>query len=174
MQGCGKTTLLKYVKERFGDNNLEIVHGSEVIFNISNKVFGAEWSQLNEFKRREVREYAVRQILAQTESKKIIIIDGHYIEMLDGQIYEILPEELKKNIKYHVIVEAPVELVQARRISDLSKSRDIDIDLIKREMKAEREVAQKTAWESNSRVQVVENLDLDKAANTFIDLLRTI
>lgn len=172
VKGVGKTTILRAFPEFYREKTnkeISIVHASELLARLAKENFNKNWSDLNVSEQKSLREEAVRQI--KENPAPLVLLDSHYIDLKNGEPVSIMPDEFKKLIDVHVVLEASPEEVLERRIKDGSRKRDIDIDLIKKEAVAEKEVAQKIGTEFGKTVIFVKNDKINEACQSLYDAI---
>lgn len=110
--------------------------------------------------------------MIQGNNHSLMLLDSHYIDVIDAKIVPILPVEFAKVIDAHVIIEANPKLILRRRVLDGSRTRSIRLVDIRKEMLAECDEARRVATENGKRFYSVQNRVPEDAANTLIYLLR--
>lgn len=154
-KGVGKTTVLSCFP-KFTDclNGISIITVSTLLANISGSTFGTPWPVLDESLRIKTRKLAIEHLIS---LKGAVLIDSHYIDLVDGRVITIMPEDFKPCIDVHVVIESDPRTILERRLKDRYRQRECDLDRIIREIRAEREVAISIAKEFGRPVHFVGN-----------------
>jgi adenylate kinase len=171
-KGVGKTTILKklsrYFKKRTGED-ISLITVSEFLSNLAVSQFNKKWSDLTETERKTLREVAIQHFTSNESS--VIILDSHYIDLKDGKPIDIMPDEFKRLIDIHVILEAKPEEILERRIKDGSKQRELDVSIIREEAEAEREAALRIAKELGKPILFMKNENIEIACHNLYERL---
>lgn len=175
--GVGKTTILKELSTSIQSHKNEccIVYGSQLVAQIAKYKFGFNWSTELGISRQtqkieNVREYAV-EYLAKLPHK-LVILDSHYVEMSSGTARCIVSDQLKKLINTHILIEAPPELILRRRIMDTTKTRDIDINMLRKEVDSEKKTAISISTETCKPLYILQNIEPVETSKKLFSILR--
>lgn len=145
VRGVGKTTLVRGVLPQL--STVEHVVGSAVLRELAGEAF-ARFDHLpaevkDAFRRRAIGWMEERQ----ARFGKSILCDGH-TSLLDestGRVGPVFTEDDCRFFRELVLVEAPPDVILARRSGDASKRRSLDPAVIAAEIEGERETAARIA-----------------------------
>lgn len=171
-KGVGKTSVSEAVKTVVSDANfsLAVLSGSSQVYDEGRCMFNKEWSELTENQRKQARQKSWETVTKLPYD--VVLLDSHYVDIGDGHYKIILDEELWKDINYHVVLEAPIEMILLRRRNDQSRDRGLDINEIKYEAEAERSVAEYIARKTNVGISIIQTDDFGNAVKGLYELLR--
>lgn len=145
VRGVGKTTLVRSVLP--GLPQVEHVVGSSVLRELAGEAF-ARFDHLPP----EVKDGYRRQAIAwmeahQAREGRTLLCDGH-TSLLDestGRVGVVFTEDDCRFFRELVLVEAPLEVILARRAGDTTKRRSLDPAVVAAEIDLERESATRIA-----------------------------
>lgn len=171
VRGVGKTTLVRSVLPQVP--LVDHIVGSSVLRLLAGEKF-------NNFDHlpAEVKEEYRRQAIAwmedhQAREGKTILCDGH-TSLLDestGLVGAVFTERDCRFFRELVLVEAPLEVILARRAGDGSKRRSLDPAVVAAELRAERETAERIAGEWGMKLhRLPPNTDA-RASELLVELL---
>lgn len=135
-KGVGKSTVVSKLKET--DPTLTVMAVSERLMSVARNILGKEWKDAND----EQRALARRTLCGEIRSLPgTVILDSHYIDMVDGSPKIVFPRELLRDVGVFVIMTcSPAEILR-RRTTDNNRNRSQSLEEIAEEMEAERIVA---------------------------------
>jgi adenylate kinase len=139
VRGVGKTTLLRSVIADLPD--VDYIVGSAVLRELAGPDF-ARFDHLPMAVKEGYRHEAISWMeRRQATTGKHILCDGHtaLLDESTGIVGCVFTERDCRFFRELILVEAPAEVVLARRQGDLSKRRSLNIEVIEKELSAERE-----------------------------------
>lgn len=171
VRGVGKTTLVRSVLPRLP--SVDHVVGSAVLRELAGDAF-ARFDHLPP----EVKNAYRRQAIAwmedrQARERKTILCDGH-TSLLDestGRVNAVFTEEDCGFFRELILLEAPLEVILARRMGDTTKRRILDRSAIEAEIDGERETAARIAREWGLTLHRLPAITDASAANRFVEIL---
>lgn len=171
VRGVGKTTLVRSVLPRLP--GVDHVVGSAVLRELAGEAF-ARFDHLPP----EVKDGYRRQAIAWMEARqagerRTILCDGH-TSLLDestGRVGPVFTEEDCRFFRELVLVEAPVEVILARRAGDRSKARSLDPAVVAAEIAGERETATRIAADWGLTLHRLPAATDTSAAERFVEIL---
>jgi len=142
IKGIGKTTLVKSIMPI---SNTDYFIGSDILKNLVGPEF-ENFDYFPEEKKQKYRKKAIEYLWKiQEKNKKNILIDGH-VTLLNPKTRIIEPVFTELDCNFYtdlILLEAPIEEILKRRKNDNRKKRIIDIELIRKELTAERHEAER-------------------------------
>lgn len=170
-KGVGKTTVLKYLEaDATITNPIRIIECSLQLKILGKTAFGNDWENLNDEQRAEMRR-SLHTFICNLPYDAVLL-DSHYAEVRDNKIRAWLPEEYKRSVGLHIVIEASLEDILARRLNDPVKKRRIDLNSIAEEVRAEIKTAMAIAKETNKKLYVITNHNSHNTAAELVSLLR--
>lgn len=147
VRGVGKTTMVRAVLPRLP--SVDHVVGSAVLRELAGEAF-ARFDHLPP----EVKDGYRRRAIAWMEERqaregKTILCDGH-TSLLDestGRVGAVFTEEDCRFFRELILIEAPSEIILARRAGDNTKRRSLEPSVIAAEIAGEQETAARIARE---------------------------
>ena len=138
VRGVGKSTLIRSVLA--GLPHIEHIVGSSVLRELAGAEF-ARFDHLPSDVKHRYRESAIDwMVMRQEEVGRHLLCDGH-TSLLDestGLVGPVFTERDCQFFRELVLLEAPAEVVLARRLADTSKARSTDPAIIAAELSGER------------------------------------
>lgn len=138
VRGVGKTTLVRSVIEALP--HIDYIVGSAVLRELAGADF-ARFDHLPPKVKEQYRHDAIRWMEErQVRAGKHILCDGH-TSLLDestGQVGPVFTERDCRFFRELVLLEAPIDVILARRRGDAAKRRSLDAEIIAAELFAER------------------------------------
>ncbi len=171
VKGIGKTYLINRLKKV--DDNFLYYTGSSMI----REVVGEEFSNFDAFtqeKKEMFRDLVIKRFEEiQKETGMNLVIDGHMI------LYNIHKRTIESVVRksdidfydHYILLHPTPELVYQRRVGDKLKQRIIDIEIIKQEIKEEKEKAEEICAEYNKTLDVI-NLPMENADKKLLQIIR--
>ena len=145
VRGVGKTTLVRSVLPRLP--LVDHVVGSAVLRELAGDAF-ARFDHLSPDVKDGYRRQAIVWMEArQAREGRTILCDGH-TSLLDestGRVSAVFTKEDCRFFRELILVEAPLEVILARRVGDSTKRRNLDRSVIEAEIDGERETAARIA-----------------------------
>lgn len=166
ISGTGKSSIISklVLKMKSDGYNVEMVRGLPIMCKLAGGISEDDFRRLPDIERAKFRP-AMQEVIYGEDKKDpetIRIWDGHFAFFgLDGIGYSIrkVRNEDFEQMKLLVVVDATPESVLERRIKDGTKRLDRikDLDIIKRQLKIEEEVAGRQAKELKIPVIISNN-----------------
>ena len=147
IKGIGKTTLIKSILSKI--SGIDYLIGS----NILRQLVGPEFDNFDHFPEERKKFFREQSILSmierQNKLKKDILVDGHTsLYNPNSGVAECVFTELDcKFFTDFILFELDAELILNRRKKDKTKKRIIDLEIIRQELKVERDVSHKISEE---------------------------
>jgi len=171
-KGVGKTRLLSEFRgEHIKGRETYVTHVSDLLRTIAKEKFNG-WVNLSDIEKSRIRLEAIDAI--KDMKYEIIILDSHYVEFDKGEFRAIIPEEFKKEIKGHILIEADYSTILSRRINDKIIQRELNPDLINIEIVSERNAAKSIAKETNTPIFIINNNSIALAITEFRVVLESL
>jgi len=167
-KGVGKTTALKELRNELRKpSEIAVLFTSQEFNNLATLRYGKTLGELQINQMKLVQEMFMHNV--QKMLQKVVLLDSHYIDMTPtGIVIPLLQKQIWNDLTYHVILEANPEIILQRRVSDATRERQLDIELIVKEIKAERDEAYKIANETGTRILVLTNCNTPTEAKDAI------
>jgi adenylate kinase len=145
VRGVGKTTLIRAVLSQVPD--VDYVVGSAVLRELAGPDF-ERFDHLPPVEKQRYREEAIAWMEArQARVGKHVLCDGH-TALLDESTGRVAPVFTERDCGFFrelALLEAPAEVVLARRAGDPSKRRSLDLAIIRDELEGERRACEALA-----------------------------
>lgn len=169
-KGVGKTRLLSEFKgEKIQNKEIYVIHVSNLLRDAAKGKF-YNWADLPDIEKRDIRLTAIDAI--RKSRYGIVILDSHYVEFDKGNFRAIMPDEFKREINAHILVEADPNKILDRRINDKTVHRVLNVESIRQEIVSENRAASEIARETNTPLYIVNNDSIESAVKEFKNLLR--
>lgn len=171
VRGVGKTTFIRSVLAELPD--VDYIIGSAVLRQLAGPEF-ERFDYLPRERKEHFRRASIEHMEArQAQLRKHILCDGHtaLLDESTGKVEDVFTEHDCRFFDTLVLLEAPLELVLARRRSDPSKRRSLDPEVLKVEI----------AWEQQNSVRIARRwgmelhtlpMDAERARATFLEVMR--
>ena len=161
-KGVGKTTIANQLTERCPQYTILTV--SDELGRLSERQFGKKWSFLDDQQKRGARTDLCSEIV---KMSGVVILDSHYIDLLNGKPISVFPEELAASVDIFAVMVCTPEAILQRRILD-GRTRTLSLDEIVKETEAERKAAYNLATHNgHARFWQIENR---QAADTILEI----
>lgn len=169
-KGVGKTTVLKHLQEL---SQHQVVYVSSKLNSFSLAKHSRRLRELDVPKRDDVRkEYGeiLAERLAKNSSNRVYV-DLHYTDIREDPDKVLHPALFLSIINCFVIMTADLEVIQARRLADETRTRELNLEKIKAEQDSELNCATKLAASySKPLVQVNAALPIPKIISLLLDI----
>ncbi len=163
-KGVGKTTTLDYLQRlTLPSYTINTIALSTFLYDLANKRLGKNWQELDFNERATIRKSIPDEML-QLQGDAVIL-DSHYIDMVEGSPKLIVPVELHNWIDVHIIIEANTSEILSRRLKDQStRKRDLNQAYINTELVAERSEATALATRFQKPIYFLYNSNFEATA----------
>ena len=152
VRGVGKTTLVRSVLPQLP--GVEHVVGSAVLRELAGAEFD-RFDHLSTERKQHFREEAIRWMERhQASVGRHILCDGHtsLLDESSGRVGEVFTELDCRFFRELILLDAPLDVVLARRAGDTRKRRSLDPAVVRAEIAGERESCQRIAEEWGMRL----------------------
>lgn len=168
-KGVGKSTTLNFLSSQMYPFSLRAITISKFLFKLAETQYQRPWRLLTDAERIEVRAQLKPALLQLPYD--VILLDSHYIDMVEGIPTPIMPQEIQEMIDIHIIIQADPQDVLTRRRNDLhTRQRDLDIDQIREEITHEEAEAQRIGVSYSKPVYVLTNVDVHQTAHEIFNI----
>ena len=171
VRGVGKTTLVRSVLPEVP--RVDHIVGSSVLRLLAGEDFN-RFDHLPPEVKDEYRRHAIAWMEDhQAREGKTILCDGH-TSLLDestGMVGAVFTERDCRFFQELVLVEAPLDVVLARRAGDASKRRSLDPAVVAAELLAERETAARIAVEWGMKLHCLPPNTDARASELLVEIL---
>lgn len=169
-RGVGKTTVLRAVQ--CARPETRVVHMSHELTLLTRKAGYLSFRDLDVNIKRDLREELGRELChGVLLADGTTLLDLHYVDLDEAQRL-IQPAELLALVDVFVVLEASLAAMHARRTSDATKRRSVDIARIEAEQAAERGAMQELAGRYGRRgVTIANDDDISQTVRGFLSLL---
>ena len=171
VRGVGKTTLVRSVLPRLP--GVDHIVGSAVLRELAGEAFVRFDHLPAEVKDAYRRQAIIWMEARQASEGRTLLCDGH-TSLLDesvGRVGAVFTEEDCRFFRELVLVEAPLDVILARRAGDANKRRSLDPAVIAAELEGERETAAHIASEWGLTLHRLPPITDPGTADRLVELL---
>jgi adenylate kinase len=171
--GAGKTTILKKITAAL-KYSVCLVPIGVLLNSMGAGEFNSQYfCFLDEERKNIVREKAIKHILS-LDKYDLVILDSQYVNMsadINKPMKPMMPVYFMKRVDIYVDIEASEEEILRRRMADSTKKRICELDIIVKEIKAEKNLALTIANEFCKPVYIINNDNIEESVKIFIDII---